>query len=223
MKNLRKRRQELRYQQNRNFILEVAEEIFARFGYSQTSMDQIAQEAQFSKATLYRYFKGKQELFFHVILNALQELTSQLEVIRRRNISPEKKIKECVACIFHFYQHKMNIGRAFFLEKMISRKGRKIVLENHPPRIPPILRKRFQEISEILSSIIREGIEAGVFEKVDEEDASFVLGSLIRGFVFRGPLQRKEYSAQRASELVSQYFLFGIARNRQDLNPRQGD
>lgn len=223
MKNLRKKRRELRYQQNRNFILEVAEEIFARYGYSQTTMDQIACEAQFSKATLYRYFQGKQELFFHVILNALQELATQLAEIRLKSIPPEVKIKECVGCIFRFYHHKKNIGRAFFLEKMLAQKGRKIILENHPPRVPQIIRKKFQEVSRILSDVIAEGIKAGVFAKVDEEEASFVLGSLIKGFVFRGPFRRKEYSLQQASELVSRYFLFGIAKNRQTLKIKQGD
>jgi len=222
MRDLRKKRRELRCQQNRNFILEVAEEIFARYGYSQTTMDQIAHEAQFSKATLYRYFQGKQELFFHVILKTLQELASQLAEIRLKNITPEEKIKECVHCIFRFYHHKKNIGRAFFLEKMISQKGRKIVLENQPPRVPQIIRKKFQDVSRTLSDIISEGIKAGVFTQVDEEDASFVLGSLIRGFVFRGPFRWKEYSAQRASELVSRYFLFGIAKNKQTLKIKQG-
>jgi len=207
MKELREKRRELHYQQNRNFILEIAEDVFSRFGYSQTSMDLIAQETQFSKATLYRYFAGKQDLFFSVIQNSLGDLGVQLTAI--------EKIKKIVVAIFKFYHKKKNIGRALFLERMFARKRQEVSPGEHHPQIPNNLRKKLLELSETINEVIREGIDQGVFAPVDPEDASFILGSLVRGFVFRGPLGRKEYSPHQASELVSRYFLYGIARSNQ--------
>lgn len=215
MKELREKRRELHYQQNRNFILEIAEDVFSRFGYSQTSMDLIAQETQFSKATLYRYFAGKQDLFFSVIQNSLGDLGVQLTAIQRKNFSPEEKIKKIVVAIFKFYHKKKNIGRALFLERMFARKRQEVSPGGHHPQIPNNLRKKLLELSETINEVIREGIDQGVFAPVDPEDASFILGSLVRGFVFRGPLGRKEYSPHQASELVSRYFLYGIARSNQ--------
>lgn len=223
MKGLREKRRELLYQQNRNFILGITEEVFARYGYSQTTMDLIAQEAQFSKATLYRYFKGKQDLFFSVILHALGDLGTQLTEIQRKNISPEEKIRKSVVAIFEFYQKKKNIGRALFLERMFLRKKQGMSPGEHHPEIPNNLRKKLLELSATMNTMIKEGIDQGVFAPVDPEDASFILGSLVRGFVFRGPLGRKEYSSHQASELVSRYFLYGIARLNQNMKNPQGE
>jgi len=49
-------------------ILAAARLIFMRNGYAAASMDAVASEALVSKATLYVYFKNKQELFAAVIL-----------------------------------------------------------------------------------------------------------------------------------------------------------
>ena len=42
-------------------ILEAAEKLFLANGYEDTTMNQIANEAEFSKGTLYNYFKSKEE------------------------------------------------------------------------------------------------------------------------------------------------------------------
>ncbi|MBO8163935.1 MAG: TetR/AcrR family transcriptional regulator [Brevibacillus sp.] len=39
---------------------------FAQYGYSETTMDSIADVAQVAKGTLYYHFKTKEELFYHV-------------------------------------------------------------------------------------------------------------------------------------------------------------
>ena len=48
-------------------------------------MDDIAREAQFSKATLYQYFNGKSEIFFAIISSLLEEIMERLEEIKEKN------------------------------------------------------------------------------------------------------------------------------------------
>ena len=43
-------------------FLDAAERCFARFGIAKTSMDDVAQEAGFSRTTLYRYFRDRESL-----------------------------------------------------------------------------------------------------------------------------------------------------------------
>ena len=52
----RKERKQRRIEDNKRFILKAAEKVFARKGFSLTTVDEIADEAQFSKATIYKYF-----------------------------------------------------------------------------------------------------------------------------------------------------------------------
>ena len=51
----------------RGRILEVSLELFGRLGYFDTSVDAIAKAAGVSRATLYQYFKGKDEIFLELL------------------------------------------------------------------------------------------------------------------------------------------------------------
>ena len=64
----------------RSRIAEVSLELFGRLGYFDTSVDAIAKAAGVSRATLYQYFKGKDEIF----LELLNECGSALFRVARR-------------------------------------------------------------------------------------------------------------------------------------------
>src|SRR5271154_2088562 len=64
----------------RGRIAEVSLELFGRLGYFDTSVDAIAKAAGVSRATLYQYFKGKDEIF----LELLNECGSALFRVARR-------------------------------------------------------------------------------------------------------------------------------------------
>ena len=49
---------------SKNQILKAAMKIFVVNGYSNTKMDDIADEAGFSKGAVYHHFSSKQDLFF---------------------------------------------------------------------------------------------------------------------------------------------------------------
>ncbi|MFA8341472.1 MAG: TetR/AcrR family transcriptional regulator [Rhodothermaceae bacterium] len=59
-------RKEREIKLRRQYIVDVAQELFKKYGYENTSMDDIAKESEFSKTTLYKYFKSKEELSIYV-------------------------------------------------------------------------------------------------------------------------------------------------------------
>ena len=50
----------------KQIILKAAEKLFLSKGYEDTTMDQIANESEFSKGTLYNYFKSKDDLYLAI-------------------------------------------------------------------------------------------------------------------------------------------------------------
>ena len=48
-------------------IAQVAKAVFAERGYQQATLEEIAQRAGMSKATIYLYYKNKDDLFLHVV------------------------------------------------------------------------------------------------------------------------------------------------------------
>ena len=55
------------YNANRTSILQTALILFGEHGYDGVSMDMLARESGYSKATLYQYFKDKEELYSAVM------------------------------------------------------------------------------------------------------------------------------------------------------------
>jgi AcrR family transcriptional regulator len=51
----------------RELLVQAARQVFARYGYKKTALDDISREARKGKSTIYYYFKSKDEIFKAVI------------------------------------------------------------------------------------------------------------------------------------------------------------
>jgi AcrR family transcriptional regulator len=51
-----------------NKMLDKAEELFWKYGYTSVTLDQIAKEAGISKMTIYKHFHSKEDLFIEVLM-----------------------------------------------------------------------------------------------------------------------------------------------------------
>jgi TetR/AcrR family transcriptional regulator len=67
-------RREREREQRRLDIISAAEKVFFSRGYSAATMDEIAQEAELSRGTLYLYFKGKDEVHREIVANGMNML-----------------------------------------------------------------------------------------------------------------------------------------------------
>lgn len=65
--------------ERRRQLLSLAAELFATHAFGELSMARIAREAGISKALLYHYFPGKQELFVATLAQAAEELRAATE------------------------------------------------------------------------------------------------------------------------------------------------
>jgi len=63
---------------NRKNILETTKQLFLKKGITQTTMDDIAREAEYSKSTIYVYFKSKDEIYNHIILEHIEILKTRI-------------------------------------------------------------------------------------------------------------------------------------------------
>jgi AcrR family transcriptional regulator len=72
-------RREREKEQRRNDIINAAEKLFFAKGYDDVSMNDIANEVELSKATLYLYFNNKEELFFAIVLRGTLILNSTIK------------------------------------------------------------------------------------------------------------------------------------------------
>ena len=61
-------------EQRKNDIIDAAEKIFFKNGLNNSTMDEVAKEAELSKGTLYLYFKSKEEIYYDIQTRAIKIL-----------------------------------------------------------------------------------------------------------------------------------------------------
>lgn len=67
--------------QRREQIIHIATDVFARHGYHDSSMDDVAEAAGVSKPVLYQHFESKSELFSTVMDKSIGDLAERLSAI----------------------------------------------------------------------------------------------------------------------------------------------
>ena len=75
----RRQRRAREKEHRKRSILDAARHIFSQNGFHSIRMDDIASEAEVSKGTVYLYFKSKEELLAHLLLEGLDLLLTALE------------------------------------------------------------------------------------------------------------------------------------------------
>lgn len=96
-------RKEKLEQFNRDNILVAAGELFEKKGIGKTTMDEIAKVADYSKSTVYVYFKNKEEIFGTLVNKAGLELAEEVELIVDSSTKPEKAFAEIGLKINEFH------------------------------------------------------------------------------------------------------------------------
>ena len=82
---------------HRSNILEVAKKLFLENGFIQTTMDDIAKVADYSKSTLYVYFKSKEEIM-HALGDQMFLDNNPFEAVKRRtDLNGLQKIREMLS------------------------------------------------------------------------------------------------------------------------------
>ncbi|CUO04683.1 MULTISPECIES: TetR/AcrR family transcriptional regulator [Hungatella] len=76
---------------HRENIAAAAAGFFMEKGIPQTSMDDIAKAAGYSKATLYVYFESKEEIVSVLVLNSMKKLCSYLSAAIQQQESTREK------------------------------------------------------------------------------------------------------------------------------------
>ncbi|MFX1302100.1 MAG: TetR/AcrR family transcriptional regulator [Promethearchaeota archaeon] len=96
-----KLRREREKEQRRNVIIDAAEKLFLFKGFENTTMKQIANEAELGKGTLYNYYNSKDELYIAIGINAYSLLINYTQKFIEKE---EPGIKQLMAVGFAYYE-----------------------------------------------------------------------------------------------------------------------
>jgi AcrR family transcriptional regulator len=193
-------------------ILERAAELFARRGFSGTSLQEVADAMGMSRPALYHYVANKEDLLAQLVQGITRASADRLAQIRADETTGSVEKLEAV------------IG--FIAVSIINSPARfrlLIMSEAHlPERVAQEHQAARREVLEHLSAIIGQGIDAGVLKPLDERVAALsILGMC--NWVAWWYRPGHEMSADEIVALITTIALDGLKRNGARLPKRNDD
>jgi AcrR family transcriptional regulator len=160
-------RRERRKREVRERIMEAAMRRFVRQGFDDTTVDQIAEDADVAQKTFFNYFSTKQALFRQLAEERVDELARILEEERERAGSTQQKLAHCFRRLSELLEQRRRLARDLILEVMRAR----------PPGT------NAEEISRLHASfggILRDGQAAGDVRR--DHSVEFLTEMVVGGF-----------------------------------------
>jgi AcrR family transcriptional regulator len=154
---------------NREAILEIAQDIFSKFGYKKTTLDDIANAVRKGKSSLYYYFSSKEDLFQAVIIKEVEILKRSLEKVVFRSLDPEEKLREYILTKLRTYRSLANLYNA--LENDVAAIG----------FIEEVKEKNAKDEIRMIKRILIEGVRRDKFQIEDLNLAAVGITTAMKG------------------------------------------
>ena len=164
--------------ERRKLILDAALKVYETQGYHATTMEKIAEVAELSRATLYLYFKTKDEIFTHAILQFLSYFGELLEAVKAKLDNNGTHFLQILWDTFiKFYQsNPIAFGASLYFHQ-----GE--MIRNLPLELREMLAQRGSMNYKILCQIVEKGIEMGYLVPDNPKTLAEVIWTSFLGIV----------------------------------------
>lgn len=188
--------------EKRTQILTLAKKKFERFGFHKTTVDEIAKDASISKRTLYQEFENKEkileELFMFEALSVRKAILNQINKI----IEPAEKLQTFIRLALKYLDQNPFI---------VS------VLHDESGFFKPFLKEKPHiietGIEEIFVNILKEGVERGVFRKMNEKVVGHCIFLLFKSLTYGRNSPDHPFGLNQTNEFI--HFIFnGVLMKR---------
>jgi len=138
-------------QEAKDRIVKAAYEVFAKRGYHDTTMDDIAERLNVSKGALYQYFNSKEELFRAILAARFNTMTEMLPSTPAGGSFSES----CQAFLRTLTADTSSLGLGF---EVISEAARN-------PALAKVVRENYQETTKAIEECLQEWRRKGSLRK----------------------------------------------------------
>ncbi|MFX1418708.1 MAG: TetR/AcrR family transcriptional regulator [Promethearchaeota archaeon] len=108
----------------KNIILKAAKELFSEKGFDFITMEEIADLAALSRATLYNYFNTKEEIYFYIGISKLEDWIAQYKLLDFTKYSGKQLVlfltENLVKDLLEFPTYSRLLRRFFYRSKELN-------------------------------------------------------------------------------------------------------
>ncbi len=197
-----KERKEREKADRRETIINAAISVFIQKGYSHTTMDDIAEKAEFSKGTLYLYFKSKAELFFAIWATLVDRMNDFVE----KNIEDRKSGREKLLifrdAFLDFYRNNPEM-----FELMIYSGGEmRELFEKHQNEMDALIEEKEMPLFMVFQKALAQGIEDGSVTNINEANKYLISVSLLTHGLYKSVIEMgpmfEQYYGVKPDEII---------------------
>jgi AcrR family transcriptional regulator len=192
---------------SREKILDVAERLFARGGYTGVGLREVAEQVGLGKSSLFHHFDTKGQLYCEVLARVLGRIQLHLEPVLKAEIDPAGKLVRWVEALVDALAEQPTTARLLMRELVED--------EQFRPRELPEAEAAEANLTGILRGIrdlLDEGVARGIFRPVSvPQTVQTLIGATVYHFasgefgdtLLGRPLLSAEAIKVRKQELVS--------------------
>jgi AcrR family transcriptional regulator len=159
-------------EERRNQIIESAIKVFAREGFANTRMEDVAAESGLSKGLLYWYFKSKED-----IIIAIADLLFSAEFRKMQNLTVEGQTAH--DCLDNFLDIFIKDLQAIIKLSPVIYEFYALAFRNKAVR--HVMHEYFQRFMMIMEPIISHGMEKGEFVSGSTRQVTIAIGASFEG------------------------------------------
>jgi AcrR family transcriptional regulator len=187
----------------RKKIINTAGQIFSRFGFRKTTMDEISKALKMGKSSIYYYFPGKEEIFEAVVLNEANILRNELTKAIKSVDSPLEKMRNYVFVRMKAFEKLSNYYNAIFDKNL-----------DHFDFVETVRAKYDREELAILRLILYDGARKKVFSVTNSEFTALAVQTALKGLEVPLFWKKKEVDIEDRLNGILDILFYGIVRKK---------
>ncbi|CUS90273.1 TetR/AcrR family transcriptional regulator [Candidatus Kryptonium thompsonii] len=183
--------------------------LFGKKGYKDTTIEEIAEHAQFSKGAIYFYFPSKEHLFHEILKTVFDKVQSFAEEAKNLKGSAREKLKTYAVNIIRFFLTENNYSFHVMMQASMQMESkereltRKYVIE------------RLREISKILTDIVKTDIKNGKLKNINPNLVIMAFNGMLRDIIYGCITENKvDLKPEEMPDAVIQIIFDGISKNK---------
>jgi AcrR family transcriptional regulator len=164
-------------EQRRCAILQAARAVFARQGYSETVVEDIATQAGIAKGTLYLYFPSKEQIYLAALLEEARQMDADSRAAMAAARGWRAKLEAYIQVRLHYFEAHQDFLRIYMTE------FRGMCMQGKPFAAEFIHLVQHGEAA--LSQMFAAAAARGEIRAVDPELAALTVSDIVRGLLER--------------------------------------
>ena len=185
----------------KNLILNTSQKLFAQFGLTKVTTDEIAREASVSKATIYKYFDNKNEIFQDIVQIEFAQLLTAITEAVDRETTVTGKFRAHLLTKIENLRNLINFYRVTQKE-----------WGNYWPFVEEIREKFISEEKKIVKDILRLGKRTGELDVKNIDLTAHIMAVSLKSVEFPWAIESQKVSVPEFVDKMLHMMLEGLKK-----------